>query len=182
MFLSGGRYENMGMEPMTDIHWIPIALPGGLGIMPRPRGGDLLVDEIRNWQSNGIHLAVSALEALEEAYLELEEEESLCTRYGIRFERFQVTDRSTPSDVEANYRFVEQLAGLVEGGDRVVVHCRLGIGRSGMLCAATLVALGIDSDQAFHRVASARGMQVPDTMAQVAWVRGFERWREEARG
>ena len=162
---------------MTPVNWIPIEAPGALGITPRPRGGDWLVDEVRAWRSAGVNRVVSALEPLEEAVLELEEESAECKRLGIVFERFRVMDRSTPAGNEANYNFVLKLAERLTDGESIVVHCRLGIGRSGMLCAATLVALGLDSSEAFLRVSTARGLQVPDTRQQIEWVQTFERWR-----
>jgi protein-tyrosine phosphatase len=138
--------------------------------MPRPRGGDLLIDEVRAWKAAGVQVVVSALEPMEEAYLDLQEEEATCERLGITFRRFSLLDRSTPSvDSEAS-AFVQDLARLLQEGTKIVIHCRLGIGRSGMLCAATLVGLGHDPSDAFLRVQTARGMRVPDTREQMEWV------------
>ena len=40
--------------------------PGRLAIVPRPRGGDWLEDEVRAWREAGVDIVVSALEADEE--------------------------------------------------------------------------------------------------------------------
>ena len=34
----------------TELYWIPGPWLGRLAIMPRPRGGDWLEDEIRSWR------------------------------------------------------------------------------------------------------------------------------------
>jgi len=165
---------------VTTINWIQIETAGALGIMPRPRGGDWLIDEVRAWKTAGVDRVVSALEPLEESFLDLEPEEAMCREHGIAFDRFQVMDRSAPRRDEGSFRFVQGLAAHVAEGQKVVVHCRLGIGRSAMICAATLVALGLDSQEAFLRVEAARGLQVPDTADQIEWVKALERWHRDA--
>ncbi len=52
----------------------------------------------------------------------------------------------------------------------VVIHCRMGIGRSSMLAAAILIHLGMESSNIFERISTYRGLQVPDTPAQTAWI------------
>jgi len=50
------------------------------------------------------------------------------------------------------------------------VHCRGGLGRSGMIAARMLVELGTPADEAIARVRSARPGAV-ETSEQVAYVR-----------
>jgi hypothetical protein len=47
------------------------------------------------------------------------------------------------------------------------------VGRSGVLAACVLAALGEDPDRAFDRVSRARGCPVPDTAEQRAWAVRF---------
>ncbi len=51
-------------------------------------------------------------------------------------------------------------------GKHIAIHCRIGIGRSAMIAAATLVALGEAIERAFALVQEARGYEVPDTSEQ----------------
>ena len=159
------------------MNWIVIEAAGGLAIMPRPRGGEWLADDIRALRSAGVDLLVSALEPEEEAFLELTEEAEMCERFGIAFERFPILDRSIPPLDKASIQFVEKLAELVADGRRVAIHCRMGIGRSGLLCASTLSVLGLEPQEAFWRTATARGLQVPDTREQWDWVYAFHQRR-----
>lgn len=158
---------------MTPIYWIPVEAPGGLGIMPHPRGGDSLADEVRNWRSLGVHRIVSALELFEVMQFELEEEGPLCEGAGIAFHPFPILDRSVPDSAPATDTFIRGLAASVSSGNRIAIHCRMGIGRSGLLTASTLVALGLTPLEAFLRVSAARGCEVPDTREQFEWVHRF---------
>ena len=50
----------------------------------------------------------------------------------------------------------------------MLIHCRQGIGRSSLLAAAVLEASSLD--EAWRRIAEARGRSVPDTPEQRAWL------------
>lgn len=80
----------------VKIYWISGIESGRLGIMPRPRGGDWLDDEIRSLKSSGIDALVSLLESGEAAELEIAEEEALCMAHGISYLSFPIPDRDVP--------------------------------------------------------------------------------------
>ena len=72
--------------------------PGvSLAIMPRPRSGDWLEDEIDDWEATGIKTVVSLLEPHEVTDLGLGAEAELCASRGVRFISFPIADRGTPS-------------------------------------------------------------------------------------
>jgi protein-tyrosine phosphatase len=52
----------------------------------------------------------------------------------------------------------------------VAVHCWGGVGRSSLVAAALLVLRGSTAQAAWHRVAYARGVPVPETDEQRDWV------------
>ena len=60
-------------------------------------------------------------------------------------------------------------AGYLEGKN-VAVHCRQGIGRSGLIAAGLLTTSGIPPDEAIQIVSTARRLAVPETMDQRLWV------------
>ncbi len=68
--------------------------------------------------------------------------------------RFPVGDFRAPSDDQEFQKTVEEVAGYLQRGERVLVHCAAGIGRTGMFAAATLVALGLQMDEALARAAA----------------------------
>jgi protein-tyrosine phosphatase len=157
----------------TELFWIEGPWPGRLAIMPRPRGGDWLEDEIRAWRTAGVDTVVSALCAEEVAELDLTEEAALCQANGIEFLDFPVTDRSVPESTQKTAEFVRPLLKLLGEGKKVAIHCRQGVGRSSLLAACVLTLAGMASEAAFDRIRQARGCEVPDTAEQRMWVARF---------
>ncbi len=144
-----------------------------LAVMPRPRAGEWLDDEAGLWQREGVDTIVSLLEATEVAELEIGAEPSLCARHGIRFLSFPIPDRGVPASAAAFDSFLAPLVSHLRAGGSVGVHCRAGIGRTGLVAACILVRAGIPYPLALPAVSRARGIKVPDTQEQVEWVRRF---------
>jgi protein-tyrosine phosphatase len=64
----------------------------------------------------------------------------------------------------------------LNAGQTAVVHCRGGIGRSSTIAAVALTQLGLEPNEAMDRIATARGLRVPETQAQRLWVHGYAKW------
>jgi protein-tyrosine phosphatase len=154
----------------TELYWIEGPWNGRLAIMPRPRGGDWLEDEIRSWRQAGVDCVVSLLTADERSELELDGEGKACAKEGLEYLSFPITDRGTPASRTAMLEFVRPLERKLALGHGVAIHCRAGIGRSALLAACLLVAAGLDVAGAFQRISAARGCPVPDTIGQKEWV------------
>src|SRR5262245_56487867 len=116
----------------TDLYWIEGPWHGRLAIMPRPRGGDWLEDEIAAWRRAGVDIVVSALTKAEVAELDLAEEAPLCSANGIEFVGFPIADRGVPDPATAA-ELVHRLDQKLASGKRVAIHCRQGVGRSALL-------------------------------------------------
>jgi protein-tyrosine phosphatase len=157
----------------SRIFWVSAVEPLRLAFMPRPRSGPWLQDEVRDWSEAGIDTVVSLLEAFEEEDLELGEEKTLCERVGIEFLSFPIRDRSVPYSIPEANDLVEGLVARLREGKSVAIHCRVGIGRSGLIAGAILVKLGVPFAQVFPALSLARGLEVPDTADQSVWVRNF---------
>jgi protein-tyrosine phosphatase len=160
---------------MSDIYPLREFEGVALAIMPRPRAGDWLEDEISSWQTAGIRTVVSLLEAHEVAELGLTEEARLCSARGIEFVSFPIPDRGVPASYGALNNLVATLVPKVKGGHMVAVHCRAGIGRSSVVAAGILLRSGIPYQQIFPALTRARGVAVPDTDAQIDWVQAYAR-------
>lgn len=155
------------MYPLREFEGVSLA------IMPRPRAGDWLSDEVNAWRNANIRTVVSLLEAQEIAELGLADEPQLCASYGVEFISFPIRDRGVPISYGALNQLIVPLLSKVRGGLMVAVHCRAGIGRSGSVAASILVRLGIPYSGVFPALSRARGLAVPDTEAQVEWVRAY---------
>ncbi|HZO57678.1 MAG TPA: dual specificity protein phosphatase family protein [Bryobacteraceae bacterium] len=154
----------------ADLYWVPGPWPGRLAISKRPRGGEWLADEVKAWKAVGVSTVVSLLEEDESAELGLAREAETAGAAGIEFISLPVPDRGVPGSAEGMARVVARLHAALQRGDTVAVHCRQGIGRSGMLAAGTLIAAGLEARQAMEVVSRARGVEVPETDEQREWL------------
>lgn len=158
--------------------WVETDNKARLAIVPRPRGGDWLEDEVSQMKRAGVDVLVSMLESDEAVELGLSAEARLCEAGGITFRSFPIPDRETPPSTASFAKFVEELRAEIHAGRSIAVHCRASIGRSSLLLAALLAAEGFTPDDAFRRLTLARGLQVPDTADQVRWVERFAAARQ----
>ena len=157
----------------VTVHWIDGIESGRLGIMPRPRGGDWLEDEIHSLKMWGVGAVVSLLEQDEITELDIAEEKSLCEANGIAYLSFPIRDRSVPLSKQDALAFARKLVKLLQDGMSVVIHCRQGVGRSALVAACVLVLGGVSVDEVFEKIENARGCSVPDTEEQREWERRF---------
>ena len=153
--------------------WVETGNQIRLAIVPRPRGGDWLDDEIARLKKDGVDILISMLPSVEADELGLATEAKACEAVGIIFKSFPIVDRETPASITAFIAFIEGLQADLHVGRSVAVHCRASIGRSSLLLASLLCAEGFKPDDAFARLTKARGLQVPDTHDQIRWVERF---------
>ena len=158
-----------------EIYWVREVTTGRLGIMARPRSGEWLRDEVSGWCRAGVNAVVCLLEASEVGELELHDEPVLCQDSAIDFISFPIADRGVPSSVRQTAQLAERVVSLLRAGSSVAIHCRAGIGRSSLVAACVLLKLGFSSNEVFSLLSRARGVQVPDTPAQVQWLSVFSR-------
>jgi protein-tyrosine phosphatase len=147
---------------------------GSLAITTRPRGDDWLGDDIAALQRQGIDVLVSLLGVDEARELGLAAESTACKAVALEFLEVPVPDFGTPDD---SLRFIQTsnyLVGLLHSGKSVGVHCRQGIGRSGLLAVSILLGTGVPLKAAVDVVSRARGVPVPEAPAQVEWLRRHE--------
>lgn len=144
--------------------------PGTLVIAARPRGGDWLHDEIAAWKGAGVHSVVSLLTRDEEQDLDLNSEASEAARQGLAFLSLPIPDRKVPQSESKLRELIEGVNRRLFAGRHVLIHCRQGVGRSGLVAACLLVRNGMSPGAAVESVSSARGVAVPETAEQRAWV------------
>jgi protein-tyrosine phosphatase len=157
------------MKP--DLFWIPGPWQGRLAVAARPRGGDWLQDEVTAWRKAGLGAVVSLLENEEAAQLDLAHEGSAVESAGLRFMSLPIPDRGVPASTQQALALLGNIAAALEQGQNVAVHCRQGIGRSGLVAASLLVMSGMGVDQAIEVVSAARGQAIPETPEQLEWIK-----------
>lgn len=159
------------MKP--DLFWIPGPWRGKLAIATRPRGGDWLEDEISGWRDAGLNAVVSLLERDEAKQLGLEDERQVTELKGLQFFSLPIPDRGVPPSTGDALKFLTEVTAALGAGKNIAVHCRQGIGRSGMLAAASLMTSGMRAREAVDVVSKARGIAVPETSSQLAWLKNL---------
>ena len=85
-------------------------------------------------------------------------------------ECFPIPDYGVPEEREAFWALASEIAQRLTRGQRILVHCGAGIGRTGTFATCVLLALGQPRARAEHAVR--RAALYPETLAQaelVAW-------------
>lgn len=90
----------------------------------------------------------------------------------MEWHHFPIQDGSVPNaDFEASWPDRSaRLRTLLEGGSRILIHCKGGLGRAGMISARLLVEMGVSPDTAIARVRAARNPRAIETREQERWV------------
>ena len=158
---------------MTRIYWLHGPWKGKLGLAARPRGGEWLQDEVAEWKGAGIGAVLSLLTAEEEKEFDLIKEGQTIRTGGLEFSSFPIADMHVPRSEAKLAQTLEQVLARLWSGKNVLVHCRQGIGRTGLIAACLLIKSGMSPGAAIQAVSAARGMAVPETAEQRDWLERF---------
>ncbi len=156
-----------------SLRWVNSILPYRLALMPRPRGGEWLQDELLALNAASVKTVVSLLEMDEMRELGLHKEAYYCAEIGLKFFSFPIKDRGVPESYNSLNALIEQIYSDICSGNAVVIHCRAGIGRTGLVAGCLLHRLQISFEDIFPMLSHARGVEVPDTQEQVDCVKNF---------
>jgi protein-tyrosine phosphatase len=157
----------------TQLYWVDGPWAGRLALAARPRGGDWLEDEMTGWRKAGVDTVLSLLTSEEEQDLELKNEAREVKRHGMKFLSFPIQDRKVPGSQAELVAELESLDADLSAGRNVVIHCRQGIGRTGLVAASLLVMKGLSSGAAISTLSAARGVPVPETEEQRRWIDNY---------
>jgi len=158
---------------MTSLYWLTGPWKGKVALAARPRGGDWLADDIADWKRGGIQSILSLLTTEEQLELGLQEEGREVQRQGLEFSSFPIPDLQVPRSEAKLAEALDNVAGNLKSGKNVLIHCRQGIGRTGLVAACLLVKSGMSPGAAVDAVSAARGMSVPETAEQRDWIERY---------
>ena len=82
-----------------------------------------------------------------------------------------IPDRGVPENQEEFLRSVAETASALKAGQKLLLHCGAGIGRTGTYAAAVLIRLGLSKDQAIAEVG--RAGSHPETPKQLEFLRSL---------
>lgn len=175
---------NKNAPPFLHIDFIQTPLDGQIGLTHCPGRSSLdaagkqwgrdLAQDITAIKDHNIAIVVSLL-----AHEELEHHgagdiEELLSQAQIEWRQFPISDFGTPS-TEVAERWKQAAPSLLahlQKGHKVLIHCAAGYGRTGMMTAALLVAMGVDAEKAIKNVRSARPGTI-ETAEQEAFIRSL---------
>ncbi|WP_045996734.1 phosphatase domain-containing protein [Loktanella sp. S4079] len=148
------------------LHKIPLG-GGCLAIAPAPgANGDFATDisQIAEWGARLVitMTTVDELQALGTANMRTD-----LVQMGIDWLHLPVPDFSTPDTLDWS-TLRENVLGRLENAEHVLVHCRGGCGRSGMLALRLMIAGGEAPNNALKRLRSIRPCAV-ETADQMRW-------------
>jgi predicted protein tyrosine phosphatase len=170
-----------------DVHWVPdLPTDGALGLTLAPgkhgpsyydpaewaRDLDADLDRLRHHHCADV--LVSLIEDHECDLLGIPDLRGRARDAGLEVRHFPITDDSVPPPWRDD-AFAQLVAGIrrsLDDGRRVVLHCRGGVGRSGLVAAAVATTYGDDADAALARVRRAQRWAV-ETPEQEAYVGRF---------
>ena len=115
-------------------------------------------------------LLVSLLSSQDELNLGLSDEAARFRARGGRFVACPIDDFSVPDEVDSFVEVIDAIHADLAAGRSAAVHCRGGIGRSGMVACAVLIRDGCSLENAIETVTNARGHRVPETDEQHRWL------------
>ena len=162
----------------SKIYWVhQFTNAARMGIMARPRGNEWLEEEVGYCKKQGVDIIVSLLERDEIIELGLKQEETLCTKHGIQFFNLPIKDRGLPEKSSSTEKFIQTRYKEILAGANIVIHCRMGIGRSSIIAGAIIQCAGNHTEKIISNIIKARGLTVPDTREQLDWLRQREKTR-----
>lgn len=138
-------------------------------IMPYPKGGDFLEQSVEEVMLLGYEIVVSMLTSEEQAELELLAEGEVFQNKGILYLNFPIRDEVADSDSEV-VGFVDSLEQSHKKTNKMLFHCRGGVGRSSMMLSLLTARLGVEPETSFELITRSRGEQAPETEFQRQWV------------
>jgi ADP-ribosyl-[dinitrogen reductase] hydrolase len=130
---------------------------------------DIDLDVVAAW---GAAAVVTLIEETELQELEIWDLEKEVRRRFMEWHHLPIRDVSVPDAAFERSWIVDaaRLQALLDAGANVLIHCRGGLGRAGMVAARLLVERGVEPDAAMREVRAVRpgAIETPD---QEHWVR-----------
>ena len=131
---------------------------------------DLAADvaAIATWRPSAV---LTLIEAHEFSRLGVPELARAVQANGLEWHHLPIPDMGTPGPdfIDAWDCARPRVLGSLGRGEKVLIHCAAGLGRTGMVAARLLTELGMSPADAIRRVRAARPGAI-ETEAQAAWV------------
>jgi len=153
--------------PIDDGPW-----PGQIAIGPAPSAADA-ASAIAAWGADAVLGLTQPAELVGLGSPDLADR---MAAVGLRWCNAPIEDFEAPDEAfsRAWPERRDRLLRRLRAGQKILVHCRAGRGRSGTIAAALLIAGGLEPDDAIRTIRRARPGAI-ETAGQEAWLRRLAR-------
>ena len=132
--------------------------------------------EVKDLKKQGITTIVSLLENHEIRELSIDGFDKECLKQAVNHIHYPMEDRAIPDSILQFDAFAKSLKERIDNDEKLLVHCRMGIGRSSMISAAILLNFDAKLQDVFSFISEKRELSVPDVMTQKDFI---ERYQEK---
>ncbi|MFC1849807.1 isochorismatase family protein [candidate division CSSED10-310 bacterium] len=151
----------------------------GITILPGRKDRERDLDEdILVLKQKGINTILSLItddELIEYGVSDLSEK---YTKQGLAYKNFPVLDQSVPT-IRNMKKLIRWIREKLQKGEKVLVHCVGGLGRSGTIVACLLLEYGYSWQDAVKIVRNSRSKRAIETVAQMNFVESYSLNREK---
>lgn len=151
---------------MLGFSWI---IDERLAGLPRPGVRVSLEDDLRFLQQQGIRLLVSLTESSVDP--------DLAARFDISIQHLPIRDFSPPT-LNQMQAFANEVHSVITSGQAAAAHCAAGMGRTGTMLAAYLIATGVQPKEAIKTIRTKRPGSI-ETVDQEQALYDFDQWLKE---
>lgn len=123
---------------------LPKHLPGSLYLHPMPGRYEDFQDFVQELEKRNIHTIIclpcfDEIASISPEYMAfIQDEKRTCT-----IDCFPISDFGVPNHPDAFLALARKYAECLKAGESLLVHCRMGIGRTGLFATVLLMAAGI---------------------------------------
>ncbi len=140
---------------------------------------DLTTDIVRLREHFGVARFVLLLEDHELDALGIADIRNVVPAHGIELLRYPIPDGGVPTDQASTMSLIKLIVAWVSEGERVVVACRGGLGRTGTIVGCVLREAGLDGPAAIELTRGSRSNTI-ENRGQEAYVSGWTDRRRTA--
>lgn len=179
---NSGHFGRLIKKHMEDakplrIDWLhfdkPIDGKVGLTILPGRKdfSRDLWAD-VEEIKRQGVSKIVNLISHDEYNYFGVNKLDEAYTKADFDVLHLPILDQMTPSLKEAHH-CIDTISKWVKAGEKVMIHCAGGLGRSGLIAACYLKSIGYDSNTAIDIVRTSRSPRAIESKQQEEFVRNY---------